>query len=205
MPLLHRSRHQDPPFTCRCRSPLSQSAKQKKETSTFDGHTLWTTEEGYNRIKQRLHHLTTVETVENAREIEAARSLGDLRENSEYKFALEKRSRLQSEIRHLSEQINRARIITRDDIPEDEVGVGSVVEIVDSKGNHTTYTILGAWDADADKGILSTQSRLAQSMAGTKVGETFKFRDEDFTIVRLKSFLVNSKRHGTCSCNDQFA
>ncbi|MCE5315787.1 MAG: GreA/GreB family elongation factor [Parachlamydia sp.] len=167
----------------------SLNAKMKKEASTIDSHTVWTTEEGYNRTKQRLHHLTTVETVENAREIEAARSLGDLRENSEYKFALEKRSRIQSEIRHLSEQINRARIITRDDISEDEVSVGSIVEVVDSKGNPSTYTILGIWDADADKGILSTQSRLAQSMTGTKVGETFKFRDEDYTIVGLKRFV----------------
>ncbi len=169
--------------------PSLTPAKQKKEAGSFDGHTLWTTEEGYNRVKQRLHDLTTVETVENAREIEAARALGDLRENSEYKFALEKRSRLQSEIRHLSEQINRARIISRADIPEDEVGVGSVVEISDSSGTHTTYSILGAWDADAEKGILSTQSRLAQAMEGIRVGETFKFKDEEFKVVSLKQFL----------------
>lgn len=167
----------------------SLNAKQKKEASTMDSHTVWTTEDGYNRTKQRIQQLTTVETVENAREIEAARALGDLRENSEYKFALEKRSRIQSEIRHLSDQINRARIITRDDISEDEVSVGSIVEVVDSKGNLSTYTILGIWDADADKGILSTQSRLAQSMAGTKVGESFKFRDENYTVVGLKRFV----------------
>jgi transcription elongation factor GreA-like protein/transcription elongation GreA/GreB family factor len=166
--------------------PTLNTARQQKEG---DGHTLWTTEEGYNRVKLRLQQLTSVDTVENAREIEAARALGDLRENAEYKSALEKRSRLQSEIRHLSEQINRARILTKADIPEDEVGVGSVVEIVDTKGHRFTYTILGAWDTDADRGILSSQSRLAMAMAGTRVGEIFKFREENFTVISLKRYL----------------
>ncbi len=44
--------------------------------------------EGYQKIKERVQHIGTVETVENAREIEAARALGDLRENSEYSLPL---------------------------------------------------------------------------------------------------------------------
>ena len=163
--------------------------KTRKEHHGHDSHVIWTTEEGYKRTKERLHHISTVEYVENAREIEAARALGDLRENSEYKFALERRSRLQSEIKHLSDQLNHARILTKDDIAKEEVGIGNVVEVQDPQGNILNYTILGPWDADPEKGILSAQSKLALAMVGYKKGDLFKFKDEDYKILNVKSFL----------------
>lgn len=169
--------------------PSLNTSKTSKNTSSLDGLTLWTTEAGYHRTKDRIQQISHVEIVENAREIEAARALGDLRENSEYKFALEKRSRLNSELRHLSQELNRARIITPDDITRDEVGVGSKVLIEDSKGTSTTYTILGPWDADVEKGILSSQSKFAMAMAGKRKGDTFKFRDEEYTVIELSSYL----------------
>ncbi len=168
--------------------PSLNTQKPRKGGPLFDSHVLWTTEEGYNRIKERMQEISTTEMVSVAREIEAARALGDLRENAEYKSALERRSRIQSELRHLSEQMNRARIIRDSDISEEEVSIGSVVNIVDSQGNAVSYTLLGPWDADADKGILSAQSKLAQAMAGLKQGDTFKFKDEEYRIVSLKSF-----------------
>ncbi len=163
--------------------------KTRKEHHGHDSHVIWTTEEGYKRTKERLQHISTVEYVENAREIEAARALGDLRENSEYKFALERRSRLQSEIKHLSDQLNHARILTKDDIAKEEVGIGNVVEVQDPQGNILNYTILGPWDADPEKGILSAQSKLALAMVGYKKGDLFKFKDEDYKILNVKSFL----------------
>jgi len=167
----------------------SLNPHKNKEKNSHDSHTLWTTADGYTRTKSRMEQISSVETVENAREIEAARALGDLRENAEYKSALEKRSRLQGELRHLSEQIRHARIITHEDISLEEVGIGNVVEVLDPQGNKLHYTILGAWDADADRGILSSQSKLAQAMLGHKAGEKFVFRDEEYKIVSLKSFL----------------
>ncbi len=167
----------------------SLAAPKKQRGKDLDSQVNWTTEEGYFRIQERLKHIGTVEIVETAREIEAARALGDLRENSEYKFALEKRARLQGELKMLSEQFNRARIITKDDIHNSEVGIGNVIEIEDPKGKRSSYSILGPWDADADKHILSLQSKLAQAMIGCKKGDHFQFKDEEYTIVDIKSFL----------------
>lgn len=164
-------------------------SSNKKEPEAFDQHILWTTEGGYQKTQLRMHQLSTTEMVENAREVEAARALGDLRENSEYKFALEKRSRLQGELKHLAEQLSRARIITQNDISLVEVGVGNIVNLIDSKGKKINYTILGPWDADPDNGILSSQSRFAQAMLGCKVGENFTFKDEVYTVVGLASYL----------------
>lgn len=169
--------------------PSLAGTKHSKASGILESNTIWTTEAGYMRTKNRIQQISHVEIVENAREIEAARSLGDLRENSEYKFALERRSRLNSEMRHLSEQLNRARIITKEDILTDEVGIGSVVELQDSQGNTITYSILGPWDADTDNNVLSSQSKLALAMTGTKKGDKFKFREEEFKILNVKSFL----------------
>lgn len=163
----------------------TKSHKEKQDTNV-----IWTTEAGYHRMKDRAQVVGTSEIVENAREIEAARALGDLRENSEYKFALEKRARLQGELKTISEQLSRARLITREDISTDEIGIGNVVTIRNTKDNTTvTYTILGQWDADVDANILSSQSKFIQAMFGLKVGDTFEFRDEEFEVIEIKSYL----------------
>lgn len=160
-----------------------------RKNPQLDGNIIWTTEAGYLKTQERARQIGTVEILENAREIEAARALGDLRENSEYKFALEKRSRLQSELKTLSDLISRARLITPNDIHANEVSVGSVVTVVDSNGSHLVYSILGPWDADADANILSFQSKLAQAIVGLKVGDVFEFRGEEFKVVSFKSYL----------------
>jgi len=162
---------------------------KKKQGPQADPNVLWTTEEGYLKTQERIKQIATVEMVENAKEVEEARALGDLRENAEYKFACERRSRLQGEMKTLSKQLNNARIITTEDIYPNEVGVGSVVEIESPSGDQVTYTILGPWEADADVNIISYQSQLAQAMTGKKFGETFTFRDEDYKILGIKSFL----------------
>jgi len=158
----------------------------------LDGRVVWTTEEGYRKTQERAQRIGTIEIVENAREVEAARALGDLRENSEYKFAVEKRRHLQNELKKLSEELNRARIITEQDISSNEIGIGSIIDIKNEQGEITTYTILGPWDADTEKNILSFQSKLAQTMIGQKIGAKFSFRDEEFEIVGMKSFLSST-------------
>jgi transcription elongation GreA/GreB family factor len=167
--------------------PSLRNAKTQSSNQQLDGNILWTTEEGYLRTQERIRTIGTTEIVANAREIEAARALGDLRENSEYKFALEKRSRLQGELKTLSEQLHRARVITPQDVTSDEVGIGSVVDVVDSRGSKVVYTILGPWDADPENNVLSFQSKFVQSMLGAKKGDSFNFRDEENKILDLRT------------------
>jgi len=169
--------------------PSIANAKEKKSHKQLDGHTIWTTEVGYLKTQEKLKHIATKEMIENAREVEAARALGDLRENSEYKFACERRHRLQGEMKTLSQDLSHARVITKDDIFPDEVSVGNVVSIKDPQGKVNVYTILGPWDADVDSNILSFQSKLAQAMLGFKDGDTFPFKDEDYTITSIRSYL----------------
>lgn len=168
--------------------PSISEQKDRRGSDRLDANVIWTTEEGYLRTQDRIRQLGTNEIVENAREIEAARALGDLRENSEYKFALERRSRLQGELKTLSDALNKARIITPDDVHPEEVGIGSIVDVADPQGKKISYTLLGPWDADPDQHILSFQSKFAQAMIGCREGETFDFKNEKYTVISLKSF-----------------
>ncbi len=161
---------------------------RKKIEPAAESNVIWTTEAGYKKIKERLGQIATVETVENAREIETARSHGDLRENAEFKSALEKRARLQGELKMLSDQVNHARVLTSADVNTEEAGIGTIIDCKSNQGKTLSYTILGPWDADPDKLILSFQSKLAQTMKGLTVGEKFQFQGEEFTITSIRSY-----------------
>jgi transcription elongation factor GreA-like protein/transcription elongation GreA/GreB family factor len=167
----------------------SLAQTRKKQDNVSENNVIWTTEAGYKKVKDRIQQIATVETVQNAKEIETARSHGDLRENAEFKSALEKRDRLQGELKMLSDQLNRARILTKADIATDEVGVGCIVEFKNEQSKTLIYTLLGPWDADTTAGILSFQSKLAQEMKGLAVGDKFQFQGEEFTITGIRSYL----------------
>lgn len=160
----------------------------KKKEAEVEEEVIWSTEEGLQKLKNKIQHLATVETVENAKEIESARSLGDLRENSEFKFALERRDRLQSEIRFLSGQLSMMRTLSAQDIDTTTVSVGTTVTLKDSEGSTLVYTFLGPWDADTDKNILSFQSKVATSLFGRKKGQTCELPDGIYTIERIDSY-----------------
>jgi transcription elongation factor GreA-like protein/transcription elongation GreA/GreB family factor len=168
-------------------------SRLRKEAGETDENIIWTTQEGYQKTQVRITQIATVETVNNAKEIEAARAHGDLRENAEFKAALERRDRLQSELKFLSDQIGRARILANEDVSVDEVGIGSVVHCRDSKGEHLRFTLLGPWDADPERHILSFQSKLAQAMRGKTIGEKFEFQGESFTITEIDNYFDQKK------------
>lgn len=167
---------------------LTRLRKDKEHAASGEEFILWATQKGYQKTQQKIQHIATVETIQNAKEIEMARSLGDLRENAEFKAALEKRDRLQSELKLLSDQLAKARILTPEDVITDQVSVGSVVHCKDSKGSHIKFTLLGPWEADPEKHIISFQSKLAQAMKDKTVNTTFEFQGETYTITDIYSY-----------------
>ncbi|MBM3192476.1 MAG: transcript cleavage factor, partial [Chlamydiae bacterium] len=170
--------------------PSLEKLRKKYDHEKEEEEIIWTTEEGLHRIKARIEEIATVETVENAKEIEVARSHGDLRENSEFKFALEKRDRLQGELKFLSEQLSKARIIMKEDVSTDAVGVGVIVDCEDDKGEKISYTLLGPWDANTEENILSFQSKLAQDIRGLKTGDSFNIQNKHYVIKKLRNFFA---------------
>jgi transcription elongation factor GreA-like protein/transcription elongation GreA/GreB family factor len=165
---------------------LKTITRKYDDEPVFEQTNLWITEQGLKELKERIHDIATVKTVQNANEIEEARALGDLRENAEFKAALEKRDRLQSEIKTLSDQFSRARVIEKEDVNPSCVGIGTIVSCTNPEET-IEYTILGPWEANADKGILSFQSKLALAMLGKKVGDKISISGDEYVIEKIGS------------------
>lgn len=108
---------------------------------------------------------------ENSRDIGEAQEKGDLRENAEYKAAMEKQSQLQAAIKRLEAELKSARILDLSDVKTEKVGIGTTVRLKNKQtGEVVTYSILGAWDADTERNIISYQSPLAKSLLGKHSG-----------------------------------
>ncbi len=128
------------------------------------------TRQAFNQKKLDFEHLVNVEMVENSRDIGEAQEKGDLRENAEYKAAMEKQVQLQAAIKRLEAELKSARILDLSEVKTDKVNLGTTVKLKNrDSGEMVTYSILGAWDADTEKNIISYQSPLAKSLLGKSV------------------------------------
>ena len=112
----------------------------------------------------------------NSKEIAIARSYGDLRENHEYKAAKEMQKILLRKKDDLEAEFNRARGMNFANANNDVVGPGTIVQVTDLSTNQTeTFTILGAWDSDTERGIISYLTPVAMALVNRKVGDEVEF------------------------------
>jgi transcription elongation GreA/GreB family factor len=112
----------------------------------------------------------------NREEIAIARSYGDLRENHEYKAAKEMQKMLVRSKGEMENQLERARGTDFSNVRNDIASIGTIVRTTDIDTNQReTFTILGAWDSDPDKGVVSYLSPMAQALLNRKVGDEVEF------------------------------
>ena len=122
--------------------------------------------------KAELEDLVNVKIPDNKREIQIARDEGDLRENGGYKAARDQQSVLLRMQGKLERELRNARGTDFANVPSEKVGIGTVVDVVDlASGATETTTILGAWDGDLDKNIISYLSESAKALIGKAVGD----------------------------------
>jgi transcription elongation GreA/GreB family factor len=108
----------------------------------------------------------------NSKEIAIARSYGDLRENHEYKAAKEMQKVLMRRKEELEALLSRARGTDFANPRTDVVSIGTVVYATDLNANKIeVFTVLGAWDFDAEKNIISYLTPVGQALLNRKVGE----------------------------------
>jgi transcription elongation factor GreA len=132
-------------------------------------------QEKFDEISKELEHLKTVRRTEIAKNLEYARSLGDLSENAEYQEARELQAATEERIRKLEELVKHAKIQT-DHKKKDVVGFSSKVSIKKSGATEShEYTIVGSEEADMREHKLSHVSPLGAALMGKKKGETFTF------------------------------
>jgi len=138
-----------------------------------DPNVVWTTGTGLLTKQQEIDELVNVKMKENAKRIGEAAALGDLAENSEYKFALEERDLLRARLAQMQDSVGLARKLTREDVPTDHVGVGSTVTFRHAEsGNSPEMTFLGPWDADIERHVYNYKAPFSQAIMGKTVGDT---------------------------------
>ena len=118
---------------------------------------------------QKLRHELTV-TLPG--EIRRAVEMGDLRENSEYKAALERQRLVQARLGQLSSRLSKLSQIDVAQIPKDKVGLGSkiVVEDQESKERETYHLVFGD-SIEFEDGHVTMSSPIGRAMLGRGKGE----------------------------------
>lgn len=129
-------------------------------------------EEIKEKIGAEVEALTTELNVELPHRIEKAVELGDLRENAEYKSALERQQFVQLRIGHLVQRLSELAKINVDDMPADRVGFGSTVKVRDlAMDKAFSYTIVAGDYIDLDAGHISLASPIGQGLLGARKGD----------------------------------
>jgi transcription elongation factor GreA len=137
----------------------------------------------YEEKQRQLAHIMDVEVPANSKEIAFALSLGDLRENSEYKAAKEKQDILNSTVAKLKDEIERAQIFDPQSINASRVSFGTKVTLRNTAGGETEeYTILGQWESDPGNNIISYLSPFGAALLNKTVGEQFEFSINGETV-----------------------
>src|SRR5437867_4750632 len=143
--------------------------------------------------KRRAEHeeIVKVKIPENTKEIAIARSYGDLSENFEFKAAKQMQSVLMRRKADLEQMLHDARGTSFENPDTSRVSIGTIVTLRNAEANNEeTYTILGAWDGDPDRHIISYQTAIGQALLGHAVAETISLNTEDsvaqFIIVSIQ-------------------
>ena len=157
--------------------PAVQSLLETEEEEKGSG--LVVSKESYDKAVAEYDDLVTKQIPENSKAIGLARELGDLKENSEYKMAKQDQALLLARRNKLEMDLQRAKISDFSEIGTDTVGIGSVVTLLDeNKSKENTYTILGAWDSNPDKQVISYQTPLGKALIGKTPGEEIELHIE---------------------------
>lgn len=130
------------------------------------------TKKGFEMLEQEIKFLKSHERPAVAKEIGTAREHGDLSENAEYHAAKERQGFIEAKIAELEDKISRAEIIDTTNFAGDIVKFGATVLLLDDETQEkTVYTIVGEYEADISKNLISISSPLANALIGKKTGD----------------------------------
>ena len=152
---------------------LSMEAVRKKLRDELD------------RLEEELHFKLP-------KEIQKAREFGDLRENAEYKAAMERQSIVQARIRQVRQRLGEVESIDLSKIPTDSIAYGSSVVLYDlERDEKITYRLVTSEESDPENGLISTISPIGQALMGKEEGDEIKVKTpsgwRNFEVSRLKT------------------
>lgn len=147
----------------------------------------------FERKREEYETIVSKKIPENSKAIATAREHGDLKENSEYKMAKQDQQVLMAQKTALEKDLGRARVTDFKEASTDQVSVGTIVEVKNiTTGQTVRYSLLGAWDSEPDKNILSYKTPFGAALLGKKTRDTVTVKtgasEDDYTIISIARY-----------------
>ncbi|MGH7031164.1 MAG: transcription elongation factor GreA [Stellaceae bacterium] len=131
------------------------------------------TADGYNRLREELKQLKSVERPAIIRAIAEAREHGDLAENAEYHAARDRQSFIEGRVMELEDKVARAEVIDVSKLSGTAIKFGARVTLADEESDEEqTFQIVGEDEADISRRRLSVTSPLARALIGKGKGDS---------------------------------
>ncbi|MFL6537740.1 MAG: GreA/GreB family elongation factor [Chthoniobacterales bacterium] len=151
---------------------------EQKEEKTQPLIVSWSSLE---KRKEEYEDLIQKKIPENTKEISVARSYGDLRENFEFKAAKQMQAVLMRRKTELEHMLHSARGTAFENPDTSKVSIGTIVTLKSISGDYERFTILGAWDGNPDRGIISYQTAIGQALLGKVIGDKVTLNTDQST------------------------
>lgn len=147
---------------------------------------------GFENLKNELHQLKNVEKPQVIAAVAEGRSHGDLKENAEYESARDKHSYLEGRIQYLENLLNVVEVIDPKKVLEkNTVSFGATVTIKDLDTNQKrTVVIVGTYEADIAKDLISDKSPLGKCLLSKKIGDVVSFEApaglKEYEVIKIE-------------------
>lgn len=130
-----------------------------------------------SKLEKELKALEKEYRQELPKEIQRALQMGDLRENAEYKAALERQQYVKARIGQVQTQLKTLAMVDLSALPKDRVGLGSTVGLHDAEGDRElTYELVMPEEADFSRGRVSVSSPIGKALLGRQEGDEVTIR-----------------------------
>jgi len=142
-----------------------------------------------HRLQLELDELETELRVHLPKEIKRALEFGDLRENAEFRAALDRQEFVKARISQLRQRISEVASIDLSQVPRDRAAYGSTLVLFDSERNEeVTYRLVTPEESDPQAGMISTTSPVGRSLMGKEEGDEVTVK----TPAGARSFEIKS-------------
>jgi len=134
------------------------------------------TKETHSRLLAELEDLTTRGRIEIAKQIEAARALGDLSENGDYHAAKDAQGKMEARIRQLQAMLDGVELVAQNTQKPSSVSIGTVITIRYEDDDETESYFVGSIEERREGlTVLSPNSPLGQALLNKSVGESASY------------------------------
>ena len=184
----------DPSIKIRVRQRIKEKFPSYRFANEAEHHTvrmgLLVTRTGYDERQRELRHILEVDIPENSKEIGLALQQGDLRENAEYKAALEKQEQLKNAVSRLQQDLQNAQIFDLAEVNASMISFGTRVRLTNVGSNVAEeYVILGPWESNPERNIISYLSPLGAELWNHRAHDELQFtinnKDFHYRIERI--------------------